>query len=112
MKKGFLKKVWILILIAVMVLPPLRMADAASSRYYTSIVVHKNPNKMYYDLGESFDKTGMEIFGNWYDPETGETGIYKLLNKRRYSCRTELCYLLYICARNGVRRVDKRKNKL
>lgn len=86
MKKGFLKRVWILILIAVMVLPPLRMADAASSRYYTSIVVHKNPNKMYYDLNESFDKTGMEIYGNWYDPETGETGIYKLgLDSLTYS---------------------------
>ena len=79
MKKGILKRVWILILIAVMVLPPLRIAHAAgSSSYYTKIYVHKNPTKMEYEVGESFDATGMQIYGDCYNPDNGSTQTYSL----------------------------------
>lgn len=64
MKRRFLKTIWILILVAVMLLPPLRSAAAAGFNYYTSIFVKKNPTKMEYALGESFDKSGMLIYGN------------------------------------------------
>ncbi len=64
MKRRIPKTVWILILIAIMILPPLRAANAAGFNYYTSIFVKKNPKKMEYNLDESFDKTGMQIYGN------------------------------------------------
>lgn len=64
MKRRIPKTVWILILIAIMILPPLRTANAAGFNYYTSIFVKKNPTKMEYNLDESFDKTGMKIYGN------------------------------------------------
>ncbi len=64
MKRRFLKTAWILILIAIMILPPLRIANAAGFNYYTSIFVKQNPKKMEYWIGESFDKTGMLIYGN------------------------------------------------
>lgn len=64
MKRKVLKTFWILVLIAIMILPPLRAANAAGFNYYTSIWIYKYPDKMTYTVGESFDKTGMRIFGN------------------------------------------------
>ena len=64
MKRRLLKTIGILILMAIMILPPLRTADAAGFNYYTSIFVKKNPERMEYSVGESFDKTGMQIYGN------------------------------------------------
>lgn len=64
MKRRILKTAWILILIAIMLLPPLRAATAAGFNYYESIYIYKYPDKLNYYVGESFDKTGMRIFGN------------------------------------------------
>ena len=62
--KRFWKSAWIVILIAIMLLPPLRAANAAGFNYYTSIYIYKYPDNLNYYVGESFDKTGMRIFGN------------------------------------------------
>ena len=64
MKQRFLKSAWIMILIVIMLLPPLRTAKAAGFNYYTSIYIDKYPDKLDYYVGESFDKTGMRIYGN------------------------------------------------
>ena len=53
-----------MILIVIMLLPPLRTAKAAGFNYYTSIYIDKYPDKLDYYVGESFDKTGMRIYGN------------------------------------------------
>ncbi len=64
MKRRLLKAAWILVLIAVMLLPPLRIANAAGFDYYTSIFIYKNPDHMEYYVGDRFDKAGMEVHGN------------------------------------------------
>ncbi len=77
MKRRLLKAAWILVLIAVMLLPPLRIANAAGFDYYTSIFIYKNPDHMEYYVGDSFDKTGMEVHGNVQRTD-GTTTVYKL----------------------------------
>lgn len=77
MKRTLQRTIWILALIVIMLLPPIRVANAADFDYYTSIFIYKNPNKMEYYVGESFDKTGMEIHGNLLRTN-GTTTVYKL----------------------------------
>ena len=64
MRRRLLKTAWIMLLIAILLLPPLRAARAAGFNYYTSIYIDKYPDKLDYYVGESFDKTGMRIYGN------------------------------------------------
>lgn len=63
MKRRVWKTLLTLVLIAIMVLPTIRAAHAAGFNYYTGIFVYKNPDKMEYEVGDSFDPTGMVIHG-------------------------------------------------
>ena len=83
MKRRFIKTFWILVLVAIMILPPLRAANAAGFNYYTSVWIYKYPDKLTYTVGESFDKTGMRVFGNRMkadgSTDTAELGIDNLI---------------------------------
>ena len=75
--RAFSAKRWITIgLLLVMVLSYAMPAFALPSVWYKKIYVQQNPNKMVYDIGESFDSTGMKIYGDVYD----ENGNYKWTN--------------------------------
>ena len=69
MKNGaFRTKRWISLgLLLVMVLSFAAPTFAYPDSWYKNIYVSKNPNKMIYEIGESFDPTGMKISGDVYD---------------------------------------------
>ena len=66
MKSGaFRAKRWISLgLLLVMVLAFAAPSFALPTAWYKSIHVTKNPNKMIYEIGETFDPTGMKISGD------------------------------------------------
>ncbi|PZN12438.1 MAG: hypothetical protein DIU63_16055, partial [Proteobacteria bacterium] len=84
MKRKILKTLCSVVLIALMLLP-LGVTFAASYPYYTGIFIYKYPNKMEYEVGDSFDPTGMEIHGYCLQAD-GKTVINKLgLSSLTYS---------------------------
>ncbi len=87
MKMRFWKTLCGVVLIALMLLP-LGVAFAVSYPYYTGIFIYKYPNKMEYEVGDSFDPTGMEIHGYCLQAD-GKTVINKLgLSSLTYSPKT------------------------
>ena len=66
--RAFTAKRWISLgLLLVMVLSFAAPTFALPSAWYKNVKVTKNPNKMTYEIGESFDPTGMVITGYVYD---------------------------------------------
>ena len=102
MKTGSIRvKRWLSLgLLLVMVLSFAAPAFALPSAWYKSIEVTKNPNKMTYVVGESFDPTGMKMKGNVYDSD----GKYKT------SYDTSLATLTFSPA--SFTKVGKQKVKL
>ncbi len=78
MKSGpFRARRWISLgLLLVMALSFALPTFALPSVWYKKIYVTKNPSKMIYEIGESFDPAGMEISGDVYDSD----GKYKQTN--------------------------------
>ena len=61
-------KRWITIgLLLVMVLTFAVPTFALPNRWYKKIYVHKNPNKMTYEVGDYMDLAGLELWGDIYD---------------------------------------------
>ena len=80
MKSGaFRAKRWISLgLLLVMVLAFAAPSFALPTAWYKSIHVTKNPNKMIYEIGETFDPTGMKISGDVYDGDGKYKASYDL----------------------------------
>ena len=65
---AFRVKRWISLgLLMLMVLSFAVPAFALPTSWYKSVHVTHNPNKMIYEIGESFDPTGLKIEGDVYD---------------------------------------------
>ena len=86
MKHGtFRAKRWISLgLLLVMVLSFAAPTFALPSAWYKNVKVTKNPNKMTYEIGESFDPTGMIITGYVYDGD----GNYKFSSSISFTTLT------------------------
>ena len=86
MKSGArLARRWISLgLLLVMALSIALPTFALPSTWYKKIYVTKNPDKMYYEIGETFDPSGMEISGDVYDAD----GKYRQTNSLGLSSLT------------------------
>ncbi len=69
-----MKRIVVLILTVLMLLGVATCALADDYPYYSKIFVTKNPAKMSYALGESFDPAGIEISGTVVKDASGTTG--------------------------------------